>query len=128
MYSYNAEGQIFSNEIIIWCRFFTKSSHNHFKFSISNILLIFMFVQKKRNIIFSFCSGDLFDMLLPMLSIYQEYVRNHHYSLQVKIQFLSRAKYKSKVLNTKIHRNKITRATPTTPKLQKVNPKVLVWF
>eukprot|EP00794_Sanderia_malayensis_P009753 gene9753-10750_t len=26
--------------------------------------------------------GDLFDMLLPMLSIYQEYVRNHHYSLQ----------------------------------------------
>ena len=23
-------------------------------------------------------------MLLPMLSIYQEYVRNHHYSLQVK--------------------------------------------
>jgi len=28
-------------------------------------------------------SGDLFDMLLPMLCIYQEYVRNHHYSLQV---------------------------------------------
>lgn len=28
-------------------------------------------------------AGDLFDMLLPMLSIYQEYVRNHHYSLQV---------------------------------------------
>ncbi|KAF5272851.1 hypothetical protein FQR65_LT00447 [Abscondita terminalis] len=27
--------------------------------------------------------GDLFSMLLPMLSIYQEYVRNHHYSLQV---------------------------------------------
>ncbi|XP_071743969.1 ras-specific guanine nucleotide-releasing factor 2-like isoform X3 [Lepeophtheirus salmonis] len=27
--------------------------------------------------------GDLFDMLLPMLSIYQEYVRNHHYCLQV---------------------------------------------
>ncbi|XP_072167414.1 ras-specific guanine nucleotide-releasing factor 1-like [Diadema setosum] len=27
--------------------------------------------------------GDLFDMLLPMLSIYNEYVRNHHYSLQV---------------------------------------------
>ena len=30
--------------------------------------------------------GDLFDMLLPMLSIYQEYVRNHHYSLQVVSQ------------------------------------------
>lgn len=29
------------------------------------------------------CAGDLFDMLLPMLSIYQEYVRNHHYSVQV---------------------------------------------
>lgn len=31
----------------------------------------------------NFSTGDLFDMLLPMLSIYQEYVRNHHYSLQV---------------------------------------------
>lgn len=31
----------------------------------------------------SLSAGDLFDMLLPMLSIYQEYVRNHHYSLQV---------------------------------------------
>lgn len=27
--------------------------------------------------------GDLFNMLLPMLTIYQEYVRNHHFSLQV---------------------------------------------
>lgn len=27
--------------------------------------------------------GDLFDMLLPMLSIYQEFVRNHHFSLQM---------------------------------------------
>ncbi|XP_065221705.1 ras-specific guanine nucleotide-releasing factor 2-like isoform X3 [Planococcus citri] len=27
--------------------------------------------------------GDLFNMLIPMLSIYQEYVRNHHYSVQV---------------------------------------------
>ncbi|CAH2011128.1 unnamed protein product [Acanthoscelides obtectus] len=27
--------------------------------------------------------GDLFSMLLPMLSIYHEYVRNHHYSLQI---------------------------------------------
>ena len=26
-------------------------------------------------------------MLLPMLSIYQEYVRNHHYSLQVRKDF-----------------------------------------
>ena len=26
-------------------------------------------------------------MLLPMLSIYQEYVRNHHYSLQVSVRF-----------------------------------------
>ncbi|KAI8793197.1 ras-specific guanine nucleotide-releasing factor 2, partial [Biomphalaria glabrata] len=31
--------------------------------------------------------GDLFDMLLPMLSIYQEYVRNHHYSLQVLAEY-----------------------------------------
>lgn len=27
--------------------------------------------------------GDLFNLLLPMLSIYQEYVRNHYYSMQV---------------------------------------------
>ena len=27
--------------------------------------------------------GDLFDFLLPVLCIYQEYVRNHHYSLQI---------------------------------------------
>nr|XP_032809166.1 ras-specific guanine nucleotide-releasing factor 2 isoform X1 [Petromyzon marinus] len=27
--------------------------------------------------------ADLFDILLPMLNIYQEFVRNHHYSLQV---------------------------------------------
>ena len=36
-------------------------------------------------------AGDLFDMLLPMLSIYQEYVRNHHYSLQVSVIFKSLA-------------------------------------
>lgn len=43
------------------------------------ILLFFFFA------VYSLIShiGDLFDMLLPMLSIYQEYVRNHHYSLQV---------------------------------------------
>ncbi|XP_066274994.1 ras-specific guanine nucleotide-releasing factor 1-like isoform X2 [Branchiostoma lanceolatum] len=40
--------------------------------------------------------GDLFDMLLPMLSIYQEYVRNHHYSLQV----LAECKHQSNVFNT----------------------------
>lgn len=28
-------------------------------------------------------SADLFDILLPMLNIYQEFVRNHQYSLQV---------------------------------------------
>ncbi|XP_055314318.1 ras-specific guanine nucleotide-releasing factor 2-like isoform X3 [Sitodiplosis mosellana] len=37
--------------------------------------------------------GDLFDMLLPMLSIYQEYVRNHHYSLQVLTECKSRAEF-----------------------------------
>lgn len=38
-------------------------------------------------------AGDLFDMLLPMLSIYQEYVRNHHYSLQVLTECKSRAEF-----------------------------------
>lgn len=28
-------------------------------------------------------AADLFDILLPMLNIYQEFVRNHQYSLQV---------------------------------------------
>ncbi|XP_028968781.1 ras-specific guanine nucleotide-releasing factor 1-like, partial [Galendromus occidentalis] len=36
---------------------------------------------------------DLFDMLLPMLSIYQEYVRNHHYSLQVLAECKQRDKF-----------------------------------
>lgn len=30
-----------------------------------------------------FSIADLFDILLPMLNIYQEFVRNHQYSLQV---------------------------------------------
>lgn len=34
--------------------------------------------KKKKKI-----AGDLFDVLLPMLNIYQEYVRNHHFSLQI---------------------------------------------
>ncbi len=28
-------------------------------------------------------TADLFDILLPMLNIYQEFVRNHQYSLQI---------------------------------------------
>ncbi|KAA0193675.1 Ras-specific guanine nucleotide-releasing factor 1 protein [Fasciolopsis buskii] len=31
--------------------------------------------------------GDLFDLFLPMIGIYQEYVRNHHYSLQVLAEY-----------------------------------------
>ena len=30
-----------------------------------------------------FFTADLFDILLPMLNIYQEFVRNHQYSLQI---------------------------------------------
>lgn len=30
-----------------------------------------------------FFVADLFDILLPMLNIYQEFVRNHQYSLQI---------------------------------------------
>ncbi|XP_048583532.1 ras-specific guanine nucleotide-releasing factor 1 isoform X2 [Nematostella vectensis] len=37
--------------------------------------------------------GDLFDMLLPMLSIYQEYVRNHHYSLQTLTECKQRSAF-----------------------------------
>lgn len=32
---------------------------------------------------FSLFLADLFDILLPMLNIYQEFVRNHQYSLQI---------------------------------------------
>jgi len=39
--------------------------------------------EKRMFFIFVLFPGDLFDILLPMLTIYQEYVRNHHYSLQV---------------------------------------------
>ncbi|CAE1240002.1 RASGRF1 [Acanthosepion pharaonis] len=37
--------------------------------------------------------GDLFDILLPMLCIYQEYVRNHHYSLQVLAEYKQKADF-----------------------------------
>ncbi|XP_052791848.1 ras-specific guanine nucleotide-releasing factor 1-like [Mya arenaria] len=37
--------------------------------------------------------GDLFDMLLPMLCIYQEYVRNHHYSLQVLAEYKQKSEF-----------------------------------
>ena len=36
-----------------------------------------------RSIFVGFFLGDLFDMFISMLHIYLEYVRNHHYSLQV---------------------------------------------
>ena len=32
-------------------------------------------------------------MLLPMLGIYQEYVRNHHYSLQVLAEYKQKADF-----------------------------------
>lgn len=37
--------------------------------------------------------ADLFNMLLPMLTIYQEYVRNHHYSLQVLAECKQREQF-----------------------------------
>lgn len=40
-----------------------------------------------------YISGDLFDMLLPMLCIYQEYVRNHHYSLQVLAEYKQKPEF-----------------------------------
>lgn len=39
--------------------------------------------KEKQPYPFLFFSADLFDILLPMLNIYQEFVRNHQYSLQV---------------------------------------------
>lgn len=37
--------------------------------------------------------ADLFNMLLPMLTIYQEYVRNHHFSLQVLAECKQREQF-----------------------------------
>ena len=45
------------------------------------------------KIFLTLISGDLFDMLLPMLCIYQEYVRNHHYSLQVLAEYKQRPEF-----------------------------------
>lgn len=39
--------------------------------------------------------GDLFNMLLPMLTIYQEYVRNHHFSLQILAECKQREQFSS---------------------------------
>lgn len=60
---------------------------------VDNLHLMFCFISKydlwkkvdgSNNLLFSlFCIADLFDILLPMLNIYQEFVRNHQYSLQV---------------------------------------------
>ncbi|XP_076162375.1 ras-specific guanine nucleotide-releasing factor 1 isoform X1 [Ptiloglossa arizonensis] len=47
--------------------------------------------------------GDLFDMLLPMLSIYQEFVRNHHFSLQVLTECKKSPKFA--LLLTKLENN-----------------------
>lgn len=35
--------------------------------------------------------GDIFDFLLPVLVVYQEYVRNHHYSLQILTELKSKS-------------------------------------
>jgi hypothetical protein len=45
--------------------------------------------------------GDIFDFLLPVLVIYQEYVRNHHYSLQI----LADLKSKSEEFRNLLKRN-----------------------
>ena len=48
--------------------------------------------------------GDLFDFLLPVLNIYQEYVRNHHYSLQILTELKSKSLEFRNLLKT--HENK----------------------
>jgi hypothetical protein len=58
-------------------------------FNCNTVLLSFCSYQ----LIFTFISGDLFDMLLPMLCIYQEYVRNHHYSLQVLAEYKQKPEF-----------------------------------
>ncbi|CAH8637131.1 unnamed protein product [Schistosoma haematobium] len=55
-----------------------------------------VFVQGLRNKMENWPTlqlGDLFDLLLPMLGIYQEYVRNHHYSLQVLAEYKQRPEF-----------------------------------
>ncbi|GAA52424.1 Ras-specific guanine nucleotide-releasing factor 1, partial [Clonorchis sinensis] len=54
------------------------------------------FVQGLRNKMENWPTlqlGDLFDLFLPMVGIYQEYVRNHHYSLQVLAEYKQRQEF-----------------------------------
>ncbi|KAF8565836.1 hypothetical protein P879_01844, partial [Paragonimus westermani] len=54
------------------------------------------FVQGLRNKMENWPTlqlGDLFDLFLPMIGIYQEYVRNHHYSLQVLAEYKQRPEF-----------------------------------
>jgi len=61
------------------------SFNNLYRYRKSNAVFYYVGLnyENKRFFIFISFPGDLFDILLPMLTIYQEYVRNHHYSLQV---------------------------------------------
>nr|XP_023401364.1 ras-specific guanine nucleotide-releasing factor 2 [Loxodonta africana] len=51
--------------------------------TISPLTLITYHCTKRNCHVYFFFLADLFDILLPMLNIYQEFVRNHQYSLQV---------------------------------------------
>jgi len=59
-------------------------------YTCTNLIFLAFILQFKHANTFL---GDLFDMLLPMLVIYQEYVRNHHYSLQVLAECKQKAKF-----------------------------------
>lgn len=47
------------------------------------IKILFYLKATVYVVFFFWHPADLFDILLPMLNIYQEFVRNHQYSLQV---------------------------------------------
>jgi hypothetical protein len=85
----DCRGQII--EICLNChnfsdRFILSSLNNTYATTLSAVALVSYFMT-------CIIIGDLFDMLLPMLCIYQEYVRNHHYSLQVLAEYKQKPEF-----------------------------------
>lgn len=81
----------------IHTKFTFQISKNSSHFGTNRFFFLLFFFLSKIYFAYIFAhahtKGDLFDMLLPMLSIYQEYVRNHHYSLQVLTECKSRQEF-----------------------------------
>jgi Ras-specific guanine nucleotide-releasing factor 1 len=80
---------IFKQVVFCCCCFLVRYLNLIFLYNFKSEILLFLhqifykgLLKKLENWPTIFI-GDLFDFLMPVLNIYQEYVRNHHYSLQI---------------------------------------------